>query len=93
MSDASARVVMITGGNSGIGFATARKLAVKGYHVIMASRNQQTSAQAIARIRADQPNASLESIPLDLASFASIRSTNSPEGENRKIVSPLSNCP
>ena len=73
MSGTSARIVMITGGNSGIGFATARKLAAKGLHVILASRNQQTSAQAIARIRADQPNAVIESIPLDLASFASIR--------------------
>jgi retinol dehydrogenase 12 len=67
------RVVMITGGNGGIGFATARKLAAKGFHVIMASRNQQTSAQAIARLKADQPDASVESIPLDLASFASVR--------------------
>ena len=41
---------MITGGNSGIGFATARKLAAQGFHVIMAARNQQTSAQAITRI-------------------------------------------
>ncbi len=73
MSDTSARVVMITGGNSGIGLATVRKLAAKGYHVILASRNQQTSARAIARIRADQPDALIESIPLDLASFASIR--------------------
>jgi NAD(P)-dependent dehydrogenase (short-subunit alcohol dehydrogenase family) len=73
MSETSARVVMITGGNSGIGFATVRKLAAKGYHVILAARNQQTSAQAIARIRADQPTALIESIPLNLASFASIR--------------------
>ena len=73
MSVTPIRVAMITGGNSGIGFATARKLAAKGFHVIMASRNQQTSAQAIARIRADQPNASVESIPLNLASFASVR--------------------
>jgi NAD(P)-dependent dehydrogenase (short-subunit alcohol dehydrogenase family) len=73
MSVNQPRVVMITGGNSGIGFATARKLAAKGFHVIMASRNQQTSAQAIARLEADQPNASVESIPLDLASFASVR--------------------
>ena len=73
MSDNQPHVAMITGGNSGIGFATTRKLAAKGFHVIMASRNQQTSAQAIARIKADQPNASVESIPLDLASFASVR--------------------
>ncbi len=64
---------MITGGNSGIGFATASKLAAKGFHVILASRNQQTSAQAIERIRAGNPSASLESIPLDLASFAAVR--------------------
>ena len=73
MSVNGLHVAMITGGNSGIGFATARKLAAKGFHVILASRNQQTSAQAMARIRASQPNASVESIPLDLASFASVR--------------------
>ncbi|NTU65786.1 MAG: SDR family NAD(P)-dependent oxidoreductase, partial [Chloroflexi bacterium] len=73
MSTNPPRVVMITGGNSGIGFATARKLAAQGFHVILAARNQQTAAQAIARIRTDQPSASVESIPLDLASFASVR--------------------
>ena len=73
MSNTPLRVALITGGNSGIGFATARKLAAKGFHVIMASRNQQTSAQAIARLKAEQSNASVESIPLDLASFASVR--------------------
>lgn len=73
MSDTPSRVALITGGNAGIGFATVRKLAAQGFHVIMAARNQQTAAQAIARIKAEQPAASLESIPLDLASFASIR--------------------
>ena len=73
MSINQPRIAMITGGNSGIGFATATKLAARGFHVILASRNQQTSAQAIARILAGNPEASLESIPLDLASFASVR--------------------
>lgn len=73
MSVTQLRVAMITGGNSGIGFATARKLVGQGFHVILASRNQQTSAQAIARIRSSNPNASVESIPLDLASFAAVR--------------------
>lgn len=67
------RVAMITGGNSGIGFVTVKKLAAQGFHVILASRNQQSSARAISQIRAENPNASLESIELDLASFASIR--------------------
>jgi NAD(P)-dependent dehydrogenase (short-subunit alcohol dehydrogenase family) len=67
------RVAMITGGNSGIGFATAEKLAAHGFHVVLASRNQQASAQCIARIRKNHPQSSLESIPLDLASLASVR--------------------
>jgi NAD(P)-dependent dehydrogenase (short-subunit alcohol dehydrogenase family) len=66
-------VALITGGNSGIGFATATKLAKHGFHVILASRNQKTSTQAISRIRDIHPDASLESIPLDLSSFASVR--------------------
>ncbi len=73
MSANQQRVAMITGGNSGIGFATANKLAVKGFIVILASRNQPASMQAIARIHAVNPNAIVESIPLDLSSFASVR--------------------
>lgn len=64
---------MITGGNSGIGFATVKKLVKSGFLVILASRNQQASKQAIAQIQAEIPNARLESISLDLASFASVR--------------------
>ena len=67
------KVVLITGGNSGIGFATANKLAAQGFHVVLASRNQQTAAKAIERIRSGNPNVSVETIPLDLASFASVR--------------------
>jgi retinol dehydrogenase-12 len=67
------RVAMITGGNSGIGFATVTKLAAHGFHVILASRNQQASAQAIARLRSSNPDSSVESIPLDLASFTSVQ--------------------
>ncbi len=44
-----------------------------GFHVILAARNQQTSAQAIARITAGNPSASVESIPLDLASLTAVR--------------------
>ena len=73
MSVNQRRVALITGGNSGIGFATASKLVAGGFHVILASRNQATSAQACGRLRAANPNASVESIPLDLASFAAVR--------------------
>ena len=64
---------MITVGNSKIRFVTIRKLAVKGFVVILASRNQQESAQAIERIKAVTPDAIVGSIPLALASFESVR--------------------
>ena len=67
------RVAMITGGNSGIGYVTASKLAAQGFHVILASRNQESSARAMQRMRLENPHASVESIPLDLASFAAVR--------------------
>jgi NAD(P)-dependent dehydrogenase (short-subunit alcohol dehydrogenase family) len=73
MLENSQRIVLITGGNSGIGFATVRKLSAKGYRIFLASRNQDASARAIQRIQAETPNAAVESIPLDLASFASVR--------------------
>ena len=73
MSTNQERVAMITGGNGGIGFATVQKLAAKGYTVILASRNQEASKEAIERIHDVTPNAKIESIPLDLASFDSVR--------------------
>jgi retinol dehydrogenase-12 len=73
MTGPSTQYALITGGNSGIGFATVTRLATLGYHVILAARNLEASKAAISRLLATQPNAILESIPLDLASFASIR--------------------
>ena len=72
MSKTPSLTAMITGGNSGIGFATVKKLVAHGYRVILASRNQEASQKAIEKIQAEYPDASVESIPLDLASFASI---------------------
>lgn len=66
-------VALITGGNSGIGFATVRKLARRGLRVYLAARNQQTAAAAIDQITAETPAADVRAIPLDLAAFDSIR--------------------
>ena len=39
-ADMSGKVVVVTGGNSGIGYATAKALAVMGAHVILACRSE-----------------------------------------------------
>jgi NAD(P)-dependent dehydrogenase (short-subunit alcohol dehydrogenase family) len=67
------RRIVITGGNTGIGMATAANLCARGHAVIIACRNQTKAQEAIERIRAQQPDADIEARSLDLASFASIR--------------------
>jgi len=72
--DQTGRVAVVTGGNGGLGLETARALAGKGAHVIMAARNQDKATAAEADIRAEIPDASVEVRRLDLSSLTSIRS-------------------
>jgi NAD(P)-dependent dehydrogenase (short-subunit alcohol dehydrogenase family) len=72
--DQKGRVALITGANTGTGFETARSLAEKGAHVILACRNAERAQAALQRISALHPEASLEFLPLDLGSLESIRS-------------------
>jgi NAD(P)-dependent dehydrogenase (short-subunit alcohol dehydrogenase family) len=65
--------ILITGANSGIGFHTARVLAEKGAHVILACRNPERGQAALRQLKAGNPAASAECAHLDLASLASVR--------------------
>ena len=66
--------IVITGGNAGLGLATAHGVAQTGGHVILAVRSLEKGAAAMAAVQASVPNASIETMLLDLASLASIRS-------------------
>ena len=68
------RVAVVTGANSGLGYATARGLALRGARVLLACRDEQRGAEALARLRSEIPGAQAEVRPLDLADLASIRS-------------------
>ncbi|XP_067396228.1 WW domain-containing oxidoreductase isoform X9 [Emydura macquarii macquarii] len=48
--DLSEKVVIITGANSGIGFETAKSLALHGAYVILACRNMSRANEAVQRI-------------------------------------------
>jgi NAD(P)-dependent dehydrogenase (short-subunit alcohol dehydrogenase family) len=71
--DQHGRTAVVTGANGGLGLETARQLAARGAHVVMAVRNQKKAAAAVDEIRSSAPDAALELVALDLASQASVR--------------------
>ena len=73
VGDQSGRVAIITGANSGLGLETARVLAAHGASVVLAGRDPGRTAAAAAGIRQQQPDASVQTAELDLASLESVR--------------------
>jgi NAD(P)-dependent dehydrogenase (short-subunit alcohol dehydrogenase family) len=72
ISSQTARTFIVTGANNGLGYVTTRELARHGAHVIMAVRNATKGEEALRKLRAAQPDASLELRLLDLSDLDSI---------------------
>jgi NAD(P)-dependent dehydrogenase (short-subunit alcohol dehydrogenase family) len=66
------KLAVITGSTGGIGYETARALSASGGEVIMAGRNPQKGAEAVARIRGEFPSAAIRFEQVDLASLDSV---------------------
>lgn len=64
------RIALVTGGNKGIGFETARKLGAAGLHVLLGSRDEAQGKTAADTLSAEGCGA--ESPHLDLDDAASI---------------------
>ena len=71
MNDKTQRAVLITGANRGIGLETARQLARRGLHVVIAARDEASGRQAAEAINAAGGKATF--LPLDVSSSDSIR--------------------
>lgn len=67
MTDFSKRVVVITGGSSGIGLATARSFAEKGAHVALLARDEQRLAAAAEAVRACSSGGTVLAVSADVA--------------------------
>ncbi len=72
--DLHEQVIVVTGGNSGIGKEAAVALATMGATVVITARNAEKGADALAEIQRRSGQTSVEVMALDLADFASIRS-------------------
>ena len=68
----SGKIMIVTGANSGIGFETARSLALHGATVIMACRSLEMGQAAVDQIRSQNPRGQAILQRLDLADLASV---------------------
>jgi NAD(P)-dependent dehydrogenase (short-subunit alcohol dehydrogenase family) len=66
------KTVFVTGANTGIGYDTARVLALRGARVLLGCRSEDKAVEAIEKIKAIKSDADVCWVPLDLASLASI---------------------
>lgn len=71
--DQSGRVAIVTGSNTGLGYETARVLAARGAHVVLAVRDVEKGRAAAAKIVGLSPRADVKVQPLDLGSLQSVR--------------------
>lgn len=67
------KVAVVTGGNTGIGFETAKELAARGARVIIGCRSRARGEQAVKKIIASTGNKHVEMMDLDLADLQTVK--------------------
>jgi len=65
------KLALVTGGNAGLGLEIARGLAERGAEVVIAARNERTSAEACERIQSETRKPASYA-PLDLSNLESV---------------------
>lgn len=91
VKDLTGKNIIVTGANTGLGFATAKAIADKGGNVIMACRSQKRAQDAKNKILNDNPKAKLDIILLDLGDLSKVEKFASMYKEKYKTLDILIN--
>jgi NADP-dependent 3-hydroxy acid dehydrogenase YdfG len=69
------KVAIVTGGNTGLGFETCRRLAARGTKVYLAARSEEKGAKAVETIKVETGNKNVELLLLNLADIKDVKRT------------------
>jgi len=73
MPDLSGKVIIVTGGNSGLGYESVKAFAMKGATVIMATRSPEKGEEARNEMLKEVPGGEIEVMDADLGDLQSVR--------------------
>jgi len=71
--DLQGKTIIVTGGNSGLGYESVKAFAQKGATVILACRNLEKGELAKSEIKQTEPNGQVEVMKIDLMDLASVK--------------------
>ncbi len=91
MPDLTGKTIVVTGGNSGLGFESVKAFAIKGADVVLASRTPENGEEARIEIIKDVPDGKIKVMQLDLGDLESVRSFATAYRENYQKLDVLLN--
>jgi len=71
--DLTGKVIIVTGGNSGLGYESVKAFAESGAEVVLASRSTEKGETAKTQIKKSNPKGKIRVMELDLMDFSSIK--------------------
>lgn len=83
------KVALVTGGNRGIGYELVKQLALKGFKVILASRDPEKGHKAIQKLR--ESNLDVSFVSMDIDNQESIRQASTTVNERYRRLDVLIN--
>ena len=91
MPDLTGKIIVVTGGNSGLGYESVKAFAMKGAEVVLASRSAEKGEEARTEILKAIPDGKIKVMQLDLGDLGSVRNFATAFRENFKKLDVLLN--